>query len=101
MKAVGLGQHGSTAVGRGFESLSCEIFLRFRIETPPPSTPLIHKTFPYQEFSETQKGPPTKFFGTVRQQNFRLKIVTLPPSPLLIHKIFRYQKYSETQKGSP
>ena len=68
MTAVGKGQHGSQAVGPGFESLSSQIFLRFRIVTPPPSTPLIHKIFRYQEFSETQKGSPTKFFGTVRQK---------------------------------
>ena len=70
MTAVGLGHHGSEAVGPGFESLSCQILLRFRIVTPPPSTPLIHKIFRYQEFSETQNGSPTKFFGTVRQQIF-------------------------------
>ena len=34
--------------------------LRFRILTPLSSTPLIHKIFRYQEFSETQKGSPTK-----------------------------------------
>ena len=29
MTAVGLGQQSSQAVGSGFESLSCQIFLRF------------------------------------------------------------------------
>ena len=29
MTAVGLGQQGSQAVSSGFESLSCQIFLRF------------------------------------------------------------------------
>ena len=29
MTAVGLGQQGSQPVGAGFESLSCQIFLRF------------------------------------------------------------------------
>ena len=29
MTAVGLGQQGSQAVGSGFETLSCQIFLRF------------------------------------------------------------------------
>ena len=29
MTAVGLGQQGSQAVGSRFESLSCQIFLRF------------------------------------------------------------------------
>ena len=55
---------GSEAVGAGFESLSFQIFLRFRIVTLPPSIPLIHKIFRYQEFSETQNGSPTKFFDT-------------------------------------
>ena len=70
MKAVGLGRHGSEAVGPGFDSLSCQKSLRFQIVTPPPSTPLIHKIFRDQEFSETQKGSHTKFFGTVTQQIF-------------------------------
>ena len=29
MTAVGLGQQGSQAVGSGFQSLPCKIFLRF------------------------------------------------------------------------
>ena len=74
MTAVVLGQPGSEAVGPGVESLSCQRFLRFRIVTPPPSKPLIHKNFRYQEFSETQKGSPAKFFGTVRQQIFDEKL---------------------------
>ena len=73
MTAVGLGKHDSEAVGRGCESLSCQIFLRFLIVTPPPSTLLIHKIFRCQKFSETQKGSPTNFFGTVRQQIFDRK----------------------------
>ena len=64
MTAVCLGQNGSEAVGHGFELLSCQIFLRFRIVTPPPFTPLIHKIFRYQKFSERPKGSPTKFFGS-------------------------------------
>ena len=80
MTAVGLGQHGSEAVGPGFESLSCQIFLRFRIVTPPPSTPFIHKIFQYQEFSETQKGSPMKFCGTVRQKILDRKSCYPPPS---------------------
>ena len=77
---MGLGQHGSEAVGPGFESLACQIFLRFRIVTPPPSTPLIHKIFRYQEYSETQKGSPTKFLGTVRQKIVYTKSC-YPPTP--------------------
>ena len=97
MTAVGLGQHGSEAVGIWFESLSCQITLRFRIVTPPRSTPLIHKSFGYQEFSETPKGSPTNFFGTVRLKFFDGKS-WYPP---IMHKIFRYPKFSETLKGSP
>ena len=68
MTAVGLGQHGSEAVGPGLESLSCQIFSPFRMVTHPLSTPFIQKIFRYQEFSETQEGSPTKFFGTLRQK---------------------------------
>ena len=88
---------GSEAVGAWFESLSFEIFLRFRIVTLPPSIPLIHKIFGYQEFSETQNGSPTKFFGDVRQKVFDRKS-WYPP---IMHKVFRYPKFSQTQKGSP
>ena len=91
MTAVGLVQHGSEAVGRWFEFLSCQIFLRFRIVTPPPSTPLIHKIFRYQEF-----GPPTNFFGTVRQKIFDEN----RDIPLLCIK-FSIPEISETLKGSP
>ena len=61
MTAVGLGQQGSQAVGSGFESLSCQIALRF---IPNISIP---------EISETIKGSPTEFFGTVRQKFFNGK----------------------------
>ena len=57
MTVVGLGQHGSEAVGPGFASLSCQILLRFRIVTLPTSAPFIHKIFRYQKFSETEGFP--------------------------------------------
>ena len=57
MTAVGLGQQGSQAVGPGFDIRS---FLKY-------------------------KGPPTKFFGTVRQKKFDGERDTPPPP---IHKIF-------------
>ena len=89
MTTVGLEQHGSEAVGPGFEPLLCQIFLRFRTVTPPPSTTFIHKIFRYQEVSETQKGSPTKFFGTVRQQISDGKLWhSLPSSPILSMKFF-------------
>ena len=55
MTAVGLGQRGSQAVGPGFESLSCQIFLRF-----------ILNIFRYPKLVKH----PTNFFGTVRQKIF-------------------------------
>ena len=73
MTVVGLGQHGSEAVGPGFESLSCQIILRFRIVTPLPPPLLSIKIFRYQEFFETQKDSPTKFFGTMRQKTLNAK----------------------------
>ena len=88
MTAVGLEQHGSEAVGPGFESLSCQIFLRFRIVTPPPSNPLIHKIFRYKEFSETQNGSPTKFFGTMRQKKFDKILIPLLSKKILIPEHF-------------
>ena len=51
-------------------------------------SPLIHKFFRYQKFCETQKGSPTKFFGTVRQQIFNRKSWYSPHR----HKVFRYPK---------
>ena len=62
----------------------------------PPSTPLIHKIFRFQEFSETPKGYPTNFSGIVRQKISDGKLWYTP----LVHKIFRCPKLSETQKGS-
>ena len=57
MTAVGLGQQGSQAVGSGFESLLCQLFLRF-----------IPNIFRYPKLvkHKTLKGSSTKFFGTVR-----------------------------------
>ena len=48
---------------------------------PPSSSPLIHKIFRFQKFSETQKGSPTKFFGTVRRQILDGKSWYSPPPP--------------------
>ena len=66
---------------------------KFSYFLPPP---LIHKIFRYQKFCEIQKGPPTKFFDTVRQQIFNRKSWFSP----LRHKIIRYPKLSETPKSS-
>ena len=52
--------------------------------------------FSIPENSDTLKGCPTKFFGTVRQKKLTENGDT-PPLPPLLHKFFRYQKVSETQ----
>ena len=61
-------------------------------DTPPP----LIQTFSIPEISEILKGPPTKFFGTVRQKIFDRKSWNSPPPPL-IHKLFSCRKFSETQ----
>ena len=42
-------------------------------DTHPPS--LIHKLFRYTKFSESQKGCPTKFFGTVRDRLWQKVVI--------------------------
>ena len=101
MTAVGLGQQGSQAVGLRFESLPCQKFLRFIPNIFRYSKLVKHERFPYEKFrrcetknfrrkililppsliqtfsvpenSDTQKGSPTKIFGTVRQKIFDRK----------------------------
>ena len=46
--------------------------------TPPP---VIHTIFRYQNFSKTQKGAHTKFFGTVRHKNFDWRSWYAPSYP--------------------
>ena len=53
--------------------------------------------FGYQKFSETRKGFPTNFIGSVGQHIFDDKSWSSP----LIHELFPYRKVFETQKGSP
>ena len=65
-------------------------------ETWYPHPPFIHKFFPHLKFSETQKGSPTKFLGTMRLTIFYGKS-WYPP---IMKKFFRNPKISETQKGS-
>ena len=78
---------------RNFSALWDKKLLTKNRDTPP--SPLIHKFFRYQKFCETQKGSPTKIFGTVRQQIFHRKSWYSPHR----HKVFRYPKFSETQTG--
>ena len=63
---------------------------------PLPS--FINKNFLYPNFSVTQEGSSTKWFGIMRQNNFDGK--SWYRLPLLSIFFFRYQKYSETQKIS-
>ena len=53
-----------------------------------PLPQIIHEVFRYQNFSETEKCSPTKFFGTVRQQIFYRKSWHNP----LRRNIFRHLK---------
>ena len=73
MTAVGLGQQSSQAVGSGFESLSCQLLLRF-ISMP--------------EISETLRGSFTKFFGNLSQKFLTENCDTPPLPPLFSKKIF-------------
>ena len=78
--------------------------LRRRIVTPLPSTPLIHKSFRYQDFSETQNGSPTMMFGTVRQKIVYRKSCYHPAFTEnrdipRMQKIYRYPKIYQTEKG--
>ena len=68
MTAVGLRQQHSQAVGLGFESLSCQIFLTN-----------YHQHFLIPEISETLKDSPTNFFGTVSQK-ISMEDLDTPPS---------------------
>ena len=70
MIAVDLGQQGSQAVGSGFESLPCQIFFT-----------IYPQYFSIPKISDTLKGCPTIFFGTVRQEIFDGKSWHPPPPP--------------------
>ena len=66
---------GFRSGGYGFESQPLPPFLNLIITTENRDTasPLMHEKFRYQKFSETRKGSPTKFFGTVRQKTIDRK----------------------------
>ena len=49
-----------------FRHCETKDFGRKIVRPPPP--PFLLNFFPYHKFSETQKGSPTKFFGTARQK---------------------------------
>ena len=73
---------------------SCETKnFRKKLWCPPP----MHQNIGYQNFFETQKGSPAKFFGTVRQKISDRKSWY----PLLMQKNFRYPKFSDTPNCSP
>ena len=54
--------------------------------------------FPRKKLSETQKGSPTKCFGTVIQNISTENGDTRPPP---MHEIFWYEIFSQLQKGFP
>ena len=110
MKAVWLGQQRFQAVGSGFESLSCQIFLRFTLSIfwcpklvkqwrvplrcfsalwdkkfPTEildNTPLLFKFFRYRKFlKHSRKRFPCEIFRHCETKKIRRKIMTLPPSP--------------------
>ena len=75
---------------------------KFSLEILVTSPPSIHNFFPYQKFSETQKGSRTIFFGPVRQKKSRqnryaFRSVMLPPP---MHRNIRFQIFLK-QNGSP
>ena len=98
---MGLRQQGSQAVAPVFESLSCLIFFMISNRDTPSLHPSIHKIFRCQEISETQKGSPTKFFATVRQQTFNGMFWDSLPPTLLNYENFGYQKLCQTEKDPP
>ena len=63
-----------------FRSCETQLFLTIPWCLPPP----MHENFRNQIFFETQKGPLTKFFGTVRQKIFDKQSWY----PLLVQQIF-------------
>ena len=75
MTAVGLGQQRSQAVGLGFESLSCQIFLRF-----PLSIFWCPKLVKHWRV-------PLRCFSALWDKKFRRKILILPP---FLIKLFWY-----------
>ena len=78
-----------------------DVFRHFgtkKTSTEKRHTPLpIHELFPYLNFSERQKRSPTKFFGTVRLNDFHGK----PRISSIMHKLFGCPKLFESMEGSP
>ena len=69
-----------------------------KTSTEKRHTPLlIHELFPYLNFSEGQKRSPTKFFSTVRLNDFHGK----PRISSIMHKLFGCPKLFESMEGSP
>ena len=74
MTSVGFGQQGSQAVGLGFKSLSCQIFLR-----------LIPNIFRYPKLVKHYRVPLRKF-SALWDKKFTTENLYTPPS--LIHNFF-------------
>ena len=85
-----------TWISLKYRRFPCEDFrycetksIRQKIEIPPPPLSFIYKIFWYQKFSETEKGSPTKFFGTIRQKKFDEKWWYPLLILSLLHKILK------------
>ena len=87
MIAVWLGQQRSQAVGSGFESLSCQIFLRFTLSIFWCPKLVQQWRVPLRCFDVFRHCETKKIFDG--------KSWYSPPP--LIHKLFGYRKFSETQ----
>ena len=76
--------------------LSCKTKkLQLNVVIPPC---LIHRFFPYEENTETQKNSLMKFFGTVRHKNIAGRSC-YPPLNLFPKLLFLDHTFHETQKG--
>ena len=82
MTAVGLGQQGSQVVGSGFESLSCQTFLRLSL------------TDFDTRISETLKGP---FRNFLRDKKFSTENLDTPP----LIQTFSIPEINATVRDSP
>ena len=96
MRAIGFKKLGSLAVGPGFQSLSCQLFLWFHWHlSENPMASMAHWVGQWG-FEPVGKGwNPSLylyFFYHGRKLWYR---------PPLMREKFRYQKFSETTKGSP
>ena len=90
-----VGQQGFEAVDTGLNPSLYRHFLTQILRRKIVISPLLCiKIFRYTKFSETPKGSPKNFFGTVRQKIFDRKSGHTP----LMHKILRSPKLVKTKR---